>query len=109
MAKRVSGTEEAPGSSKDLDDRHRRRLEKATRIGLVIGWSEDPRWIKLHDPTTGEWHEVRAEECLPGVVESANKYPRREAQRETRAQNEARREVRRRRPNDLEEVGDISR
>ena len=74
MAKRVSGTEEAPGSSKDLDDRHRRRLEKAARIGLVIRCSEDPRWIKLHDPTTGEWHEVRAEECLPGVVDSVKKY-----------------------------------
>lgn len=29
--------------------------------------------------TTGEWHEVRgrgvrAEECLPGVVETTNKY-----------------------------------
>ena len=25
-------------------------------------------------PTTGEWHEARADECLPGVVETANKY-----------------------------------
>ena len=74
MAKRVSGADEAPASSKDLDDRRRRRLEKAARIGLVIRWSEDPRWIKLHDPTTGDWHEVRAEECLPSVVDSANKY-----------------------------------
>lgn len=24
--------------------------------------------------TTGAWHEVRAEECLPGVVETADKY-----------------------------------
>jgi hypothetical protein len=74
MAKKVSGAGEAPASSKDLDERRRRLLEKATRIGLVIRWAEDPRWIKLHDPTTGDWHEVRAEECLPGVVESANKY-----------------------------------
>jgi len=74
MAKRVSGADEAPASSKDLNGRRRRRLEKAARIGLVIRWSEDPRWIKLHDPTTGDWHEVRAEECLPSVVDSANKY-----------------------------------
>ena len=73
MAKKVSGADEAPASSEDLDDR-RRRLEKAIRIGLVIRWSEEPMWIKLHDPTTGDWHEVRAEECLPTVVESANKY-----------------------------------
>ena len=74
IAKRVSGAGEAPASSEDLDDRRRRRLEKAARIGLVIRWSEDPRWIKLHDPITGDWHEVRAEECLPSVIESANKY-----------------------------------
>jgi hypothetical protein len=42
--------------------------------GRNVRWSEYPTWIKLHDPTTGEWHEVKAEECLPGVVETANKY-----------------------------------
>lgn len=52
----------------------RRKLEEASRCGLLIRWSEYPDWIKLHDPTTGEWHEVRAEECLSGVVETANKY-----------------------------------
>lgn len=54
----------------------RRKLEKVKRRGLVIRWSEYPTWIKLHDPLTGEWHEVRAEECLPGVVNSANAHRR---------------------------------
>ena len=49
-------------------------LEVANRRGLIISWSEYPDWIKLHDPTTGEWHEVRAKECLPSVVETADKY-----------------------------------
>jgi hypothetical protein len=52
----------------------RRKLQEADRRGLIARWSEYPTWIKLHDPTTGEWHEVRADECLPGVVETANKY-----------------------------------
>ena len=52
----------------------RRDLEEAIRLGLVVRWSEHPDWIELHDPTTGEWHEVRAEECLPGVVETADRY-----------------------------------
>ena len=56
----------------------RRRLEEANRHGLVIRWSEYPVLIQLHDPFTGEWHEVRAEECLPGVVKTANEYPREE-------------------------------
>lgn len=53
--------------------RERRKLEEADRRGLVIRWSEYPTWIKIHDPLTEEWHEVRAEECLPGVVETADK------------------------------------
>jgi hypothetical protein len=44
------------------------------RSGLIIRWSEHPIWIELRDPTTGERHEVRASECLPGVVEAANKH-----------------------------------
>ena len=50
-----------------------RKIEEADRRGLVIRWSKVPGWIALHDPTTGEWHDVRASECLPGVVESAKK------------------------------------
>jgi hypothetical protein len=54
-----------------------RKLEEASRRGLIIRWSEYPEWIKLHDPLTGEWYEVRASECLPGVIETANKYRKR--------------------------------
>ncbi|MDQ4128619.1 MAG: hypothetical protein M3151_11835 [Actinomycetota bacterium] len=54
-------------------ERERVRLRAANRRGLVIRWSEYPVWIELRDPLTGEWHEVRASKCLPGVVESANR------------------------------------
>lgn len=50
----------------------RRRLREADRRGLVIEWARERGWIALHDPTTGEWHEVRAAECLPWVVDAAN-------------------------------------
>ena len=49
-----------------------RKLRNTGRRGLVIRWSSEPGWIALHDPRTGEWHEVQARECLPGVVEAAN-------------------------------------
>lgn len=52
----------------------RRTLVEADRRGLLIRWSEYPTWIRLRDPTTGEWHEVKAAECLPGVIETANRY-----------------------------------
>jgi hypothetical protein len=48
------------------------KLEGAGRRGLLVRWSEYPTWIALRDPTTGEWHEVKASECLPGVVATAN-------------------------------------
>ena len=57
----------------ELLERERIRLGAADRRGLIIRWSEYPVWIELHDPLTGEWHEVRASECLPGVVETANR------------------------------------
>lgn len=57
-----------------MPEQDHNQLEKANRRGLIIRWAESPGWIKLHDPLTGEWHEVRASECLPGVVETANKY-----------------------------------
>ena len=52
----------------------RRRFEEAKRRGLIIKPSTEPGWIALRDPTTGDWHEVRESECLPGVVQTANKY-----------------------------------
>jgi hypothetical protein len=63
----------------ELLARERVRLEAADRRGLITRWSEYPVWIKLHDPLTGEWHEVRASECLPGVVETANRKRSRKA------------------------------
>jgi hypothetical protein len=39
---------------------------------LIARWSEYPVWIELRDPTTGEWHEVRAAECLPGLIKAAD-------------------------------------
>ena len=66
--------EENKGRLLELLARERHKIEKASRRGLAIRWSEHPVWIKLHDPLTGEWHEVRASECLPGVVEAADRY-----------------------------------
>ncbi len=58
-------------------ERERRRLEEADRRGLVIKWSREPGYISLHDPTTGEWHELKQSECSPSIVESAKAHRRR--------------------------------
>jgi len=36
----------------------RRRREKAEALGLVARWSYEFGYISLHDPTTGEWHDI---------------------------------------------------
>jgi hypothetical protein len=61
----------------ELVERRRRKLEEAGRRGLVVRWSEYPDWIALHDPLSGEWHEVPASDCLPSLVEEADRTRRR--------------------------------
>lgn len=62
-----------------LLERERLRLEAADRRGLVIRWAKEPSYIALHDPTTGEWHEVKASKGPPSIVESARANRRRSA------------------------------
>ena len=47
-------------------------VRTAGRRSLVVRWSENHAWIELRDPATGEWHEVRARDCLPTIVEAAD-------------------------------------
>ncbi len=58
-------------------ERERKRLEEANRRGLVIKWSREPGYISLHDPTTGEWHEVLSSECPSWILEDAKAHRRR--------------------------------
>jgi predicted metal-dependent hydrolase len=62
-------------------ERERKRLEEADRRGLIIKWSREPGYVALHDPTTGEWHDVPASGCPLSVVESARAHRRRRGQR----------------------------
>jgi hypothetical protein len=49
----------------------RKRLEEADRRGLVIRWAREPGYVSLHDPTTGEWHEVPAPGCPAWLLDEA--------------------------------------
>jgi TubC N-terminal docking domain len=52
----------------------KRKAGTAGCLGCVARWSKYPTWIELHDPLTGDWFEVRAAECLPGVVVEADRH-----------------------------------
>ena len=77
LAKKTGKKASPENTREDLAERRRRKLEEAGRRGLVVRWSEYPDWIALHDPTSGEWHEVRASDCLPSLVEEADRRRRR--------------------------------
>ena len=72
LAKRAVEKAPAKNIREELTER-RRKLEEASRRGLVARWSEYPTWIAIHDPFSGEWVEVRAEDCFPSLVEEANR------------------------------------
>ena len=74
LAKKAGVGPKAAGPPEELKRQRQRKLQVASRRGLIIRWSEYPEWIKIHDPLTGEWHELRASECSPGVVEAANRH-----------------------------------
>lgn len=60
-----------------LLERERRKLENADRRGLVIRFAREPGYLSVHDPTTGDWHELQTSSCLPWMLEDAKAYRRR--------------------------------
>ncbi len=43
----------------------RKELERASELGLIARWSRHFGYISIHDPTTGEWHDLPTEDA-PG-------------------------------------------
>ncbi len=59
-----------------LLESERLRLEAADRRGLLITWAREPGYVSIHDPTTGDWHELDASECPPWVLEDVRRCRR---------------------------------
>lgn len=60
----------------DLERLVQRKLEKASRMGLVASWSQHYGYVGLHDPTTGEWHDLRTEDAPGWAVREARRKGR---------------------------------
>ena len=60
-----------------LLERERRKLEDADRLGLMIRFAREPGYLSVHDPTTGDWHELQASSCPSWMLEDAKAYRRR--------------------------------
>jgi hypothetical protein len=60
-----------------LLERERKKLVEADRRGLVIKWSRESGYVSIHDPTTGDWHELATSACPGWVLEDAKAHRRR--------------------------------
>lgn len=47
--------------------------ERASRLGLVARWSMRFGYVSIHDPTSGEWHDLRTKDAPPWAVREARK------------------------------------
>jgi hypothetical protein len=50
-----------------------RELDRASELGLVAKWSRTFGYVSLHDPTSGEWHDVATEDAPPWARWEASK------------------------------------
>lgn len=66
---------------KRLLERERLRLAEADQRGLFIRWAREPGYVSIHDPATGEWHELAASGCPPWVLDEARAHQRRRGTR----------------------------
>lgn len=47
--------------------------ERASRLGLVARWAMRFGYVGIHDPTSGEWHDLRVGDAPPWAVREARK------------------------------------
>jgi hypothetical protein len=38
-------------------------LERASDLGLIARWSSEFGYVSIHDPTTGEWHDLTTKDA----------------------------------------------
>ena len=79
------------GKPANLSEFARRKLEAADELGLRAMWSRHFGYVSIHDPTTGEWHDLRTEDA-GWAVREARQHKRDKACPPTVRQVEERRE-----------------
>lgn len=61
-----------PKTPKTRTDKTKNSLE-AERLGLVATWSIEFGYVSIHDPTSGEWHDLPTEDALDWAKREARK------------------------------------
>jgi hypothetical protein len=63
----------APEEPAALSAFAKRKLEQASEMGLVAMWSRHHGYVSVHDPTTGEWHDLRTGDAPDWAVPEARR------------------------------------
>ena len=58
-----------PITSTDKTD----KTPEANRLGLIATWSAEFGFVSIHDPTVGEWHDLRTADAPDWAVSEARK------------------------------------
>jgi hypothetical protein len=48
-------------------------LERASDLGLIARWSSEFGYVSIHDPTTGEWHDLTTKDAPVWAKREASK------------------------------------
>jgi len=62
-SKTLSKTSDYSESAQNPTDKTSKTLAEAHEFGLVATWSMEFGYVSIHDPTTGEWHDVPTKEA----------------------------------------------
>ena len=49
------------------------KTTEAGRLGLVAAWSHEFGYVSIHDPTTGEWHDLKTNDAPGWAVGEAHR------------------------------------
>jgi hypothetical protein len=60
--KKLRGRKNRPGKTGKTTSGHKVEAEE---LGMIANWSHEFGYVSLHDPTTGEWHDLQTKDA-PG-------------------------------------------
>lgn len=72
----TSGNGDASSVRPELPEVLKREMEEAERLGLVARFSPEFGFISIHDPTTGEWHDVTMKDAPQWAKSEASRRKR---------------------------------
>jgi hypothetical protein len=71
-AKNAINTDGGPKTSEEAKNRAGKNASEASERGLVATWAATFGFVSIHDPTTGEWHDVQTKQAPDWALAEAS-------------------------------------